>query len=349
MRLQNIQSDGTFKEFVQIPFQADHEESVLENWLEQNPDSVLEDSQLLIIGRQVRTNFNTFIDLLGVDRQGDVVVIELKRDRTPRDTLAQALEYASFTENLDIDNLEALFHKYSGDESSFSDYHRQYFQLEQDEAISFNKDQRIVIVGQRITPEIRQTSIFLRRKGVRVTCLEFGFFEAEEGQKILSSDIVIGRETTKVKTIDTQASQKITQKEFIESLDDNGLPFFQRLFQFAEERKYLINWGRNGFSMNMELHGAHVALCFGYRPQSVFRQSLYTVLFRTGGLLNKTMASEDVALQLSDKIREIDIVAPAGKESKCVLDRKMKEIEIEALFSWFKDLENTILTHGLAE
>ncbi len=58
--------------------------------------NILEDGNLLIIGRQVTTKFDGIIDLLGIDRQGDLVVLELKRDRTPRETLAQVLEYASF-------------------------------------------------------------------------------------------------------------------------------------------------------------------------------------------------------------------------------------------------------------
>jgi len=36
----------------------------------------------------VTTNLNTFIDLLGIDEIGNTVVIELKRDKTPRETLA---------------------------------------------------------------------------------------------------------------------------------------------------------------------------------------------------------------------------------------------------------------------
>ena len=51
----------------------------------------MEDGGLLIIGRQVRTECGAFMDLLGVDRNGDVAVVELKRDRTPRDTIAQIL------------------------------------------------------------------------------------------------------------------------------------------------------------------------------------------------------------------------------------------------------------------
>ncbi len=100
MRIYGIEPDGKFREYVPTPFQIEHEEVILEDWLEENPDGILEDGKLLVIGRQVNTNLGTTIDLLALDRDGNAVVIELKRDRTPRNTLAQALEYASFTEQL---------------------------------------------------------------------------------------------------------------------------------------------------------------------------------------------------------------------------------------------------------
>jgi RecB family endonuclease NucS len=83
MRVFGIQPDGQFSEYIQTPFQVDHEEAILEDWLESNPDGIVEDGRILIIGRQVVINFGGFIDLLGLDRKGDVVVVELKRDRTP--------------------------------------------------------------------------------------------------------------------------------------------------------------------------------------------------------------------------------------------------------------------------
>ena len=78
MRVFSIGSDGEFTEYEQLPFKMDHEESVLEEWLESNPDGILEDGQILIIGRQVRTDLGACIDLLGVDREGNAVVIEFE-------------------------------------------------------------------------------------------------------------------------------------------------------------------------------------------------------------------------------------------------------------------------------
>ena len=86
MRIFGIQSDGNFVEYGQEPFQAGHTEETLHDWLESNPESILEDNELLIIGREVLTDLGGYIDLLGVDSAGNVVVVELKRDQTPRDT-----------------------------------------------------------------------------------------------------------------------------------------------------------------------------------------------------------------------------------------------------------------------
>ena len=202
MRVYGVQEDGKFQEFVATPFQQEHQEATLENWLEENPDGILEDGRVLVIGRQVTTNLGSVIDLLALDREGDVVVLELKRDRTPRDVVAQALEYASFAEQLDALQLEEILQSYMNDDSlALADYHRQYFGLTPDEAVAFNKDQRIVVVGQSVTPEIRQTSAFLRSKGSRVTCVEFSFFQSSEGTRLLSQEIVIGTELPRTQRV----------------------------------------------------------------------------------------------------------------------------------------------------
>ncbi len=73
-------------------------EQMLEDWLARQPDLLGMD--LLVIGRQVLTDFGGRIDLLGIDDSGNLVVVELKRDRTPREIIAQVLDYASWVSTL---------------------------------------------------------------------------------------------------------------------------------------------------------------------------------------------------------------------------------------------------------
>jgi RecB family endonuclease NucS len=54
----------------------------------------------MLIGRQEDTGFGGRIDLLALAPDGSLVLIELKRDKIPRDVVAQSLDYASWVERL---------------------------------------------------------------------------------------------------------------------------------------------------------------------------------------------------------------------------------------------------------
>ncbi|MCY3597266.1 MAG: DUF91 domain-containing protein [Acidimicrobiaceae bacterium] len=53
----------------------------LEDMVAEDP-AALTGTDLLIIGRQVKTDFGGVVDLLGLDDEGRVHVLELKRDKT---------------------------------------------------------------------------------------------------------------------------------------------------------------------------------------------------------------------------------------------------------------------------
>ncbi len=85
-------------------------ESQLETYIESDP-SILGQT-LLIIGRQVPTAHGGFIDLLALDETGTVHILELKRDKTPRDVTAQALDYGSWVSTLSRSDLVAIWGGY---------------------------------------------------------------------------------------------------------------------------------------------------------------------------------------------------------------------------------------------
>ena len=62
----------------------------------------------MLIGRQEDTGVGGRIDLLALAPDGSLVLIELKRERTPRDVVAQALDYAGWVERLRPENISAI-------------------------------------------------------------------------------------------------------------------------------------------------------------------------------------------------------------------------------------------------
>src|SRR5438132_483968 len=91
-------TSGKFVPFEQTPFPD--LEKTLEDWIEANPHLLLEGEQIAVFARQPRTKFGKYLDLLAIDKTGATVIIELKRGETPRDVVAQALEYAAWIDSL---------------------------------------------------------------------------------------------------------------------------------------------------------------------------------------------------------------------------------------------------------
>ena len=344
MRVFSVGAEGGFTEFKQVPFEASHEESVLEEWLESNPDGILEDGPLLIIGRQVPTDLGKSIDLLGLDREGHVVVVELKRARTPRDVVAQSLEYAAFAARLDVDSLERILGEYHPDEAlSLAEHHCEYFGFDHTEAVAFNKDQRIVIIGQSVTREIRQTAMFLGSKGIRVTCVEFTFFRDADGGRLLSQEIVVGREHAKPPRPEVS---KVTRAEFLESCDERGRAVFSRILDLADRKSMSISWGIKGFSMGVEVGGTRVVICYVFPPRT-----LLSALYDRAGLRKKTAAPAEAVEQLQKAAEQTGLFEPAGraKGMKCLVDHPFTEDEANALVAWCESVGQAIREHAVPD
>jgi len=86
------------------------QESRLQELLDQ--DISIASPDWMVIGREVPTAWRQRIDLLAIDGEGNLIVIELKRDRTPREVVAQVLEYGSWVQTLRTDDIARIFNQY---------------------------------------------------------------------------------------------------------------------------------------------------------------------------------------------------------------------------------------------
>ena len=350
MRIFGIQSDGNFVEYGQEPFQVGHTEETLHDWLESNPEGILEDNELLIIGREVLTDLGGYIDLLGVDSAGNVVVVELKRDQTPRDTVAQALEYSAFAERLSVDQLETISRTYMNDESlNFAEHHRQHFDLSESDAVAFNKDQRIVIVCQEVAPQIRQTAQFLNSKGVSVTCVEFAFFQAVGGDRLISQEIVIDGKSRRPVQVSSKSAPVVDEGTFLSSCDENGRAVFSCLLKWSNENAMPITWGTKGFSTSVVIDDVRVPVCYAYPPHSVYKQSLYTAFGGSGSIKSKVAVPEEVIHDIQEKAQNTGMFTAAGQDVKCLINRSLTDDEVSSLLSVCKSIADAIQKYGLKQ
>jgi len=272
MKVFTINRDGKLIEYKEREFCEIKGEEDLEELLEYNPEYFFKGSKVMIIGRQVRTNLNSFIDLLGIDISGNTVVVELKRGKTPRETLAQLLEYASFVQNLNYEELNEIYRLYTGADRDLEDEHRQFFNQTRDEQVSFNKSTKLMIVAQEISREIKQTALFLRRVGVDIYCIEFKYFETTSGEQIITNEFIVGEDDF----IKESMSIEKNKEDFFKMLDKNSTILFKRIFTFAEENDLSIKWGAKGFSLNVNINEERIALFFGFPINSPAGQSICT-------------------------------------------------------------------------
>ena len=344
MRLFTIDKNGKMILYKKHDFKELHQEFDLEILLENNPEYFFEDSKILVIGRQVTTNLNTFIDLLGLDNMGNTVAIELKRDKTPRETVAQLLEYASFVEKLDYSQLNDIFQDYSSEESSLEEYHQQYFESNAADQISYNKSTKLIIVAQEISKEIRQTALFLREKGLDIYCASFKYFKTKNGEEIISLEFIVGEEEFIRKKVQTVSLPKISEKQFLNSLDKNGKNVFGKIINFGKENDLLYNWGSKGFSLNVGIDNELVTLLFGYPPKSVYKQSIYTGFEM---ITKKVNNSEEVVDFYKTQIKNFSYFKDAGSISKWLISKSYSGEEIKRFLKVLEKVMLKIKENGL--
>ncbi|MFG5858988.1 endonuclease NucS [Dysgonomonas sp. Shenzhen-Wh21] len=189
MSLYKISNEQLF-EISSVQFQDfSYLEKHIQNLITKDPNVLGED--LLIISEEYTDwqESKKRLDLLALDRSGNLVVIEIKRDNDGFHMDLQAIRYASMLSLMTYDNVINTYSKYlekqgkdgSGAQKGINDF----LNYNEEKDFEFAKDIRIILVNNHYSKELTSSVLWLRKKGIDIKCIQFTPYKNEGDQDIL--------------------------------------------------------------------------------------------------------------------------------------------------------------------
>ena len=242
-----------------ISFSALEAEEKLQSLLEKNVGVI--DGDLMIVGRQVPTAFGKVIDLLAIDAEGELVIVELKRDKTPREVVAQAIDYASWVQGLTYEDITGIFSTFNPSkrfEQAFAE------RFETDPPEELNQDHRIIIVASELDSGTERIINYLSTGyGVPINAVFFRYFK-ESGHEYLSRSWLIDPNQAEAQS-DKSTARSARRKE-----PWNGRDFYvsfgddrRRSWEDAQKYGFISAGGGKWYSSTLSLlsPGVRIFVC----------------------------------------------------------------------------------------
>lgn len=152
-------------------------------------------NQLLVIGRQVVTEYGGRVDLLCIDQEGTLYVIEIKKDRTPREVVAQTMDYGYWVRDLGDDDVRDIYAR--DHDVDFDEAFRSAFELEPPETI--NDEHQLVIVASALDAASERIVTYAGSFGLPVNVVFFQTFEEDGTQYLTRTWLIDPIEETNVR------------------------------------------------------------------------------------------------------------------------------------------------------
>jgi hypothetical protein len=134
---------------------------------------------LLVLGRQVQTDFAGRVDLLCIDQDGKLYVVEIKKERTPREVVAQAMDYGYWVRDLTYQDVRDIWSR-NHDQGDFDEAFRSTFKLEPPEVIDV--EHQLVIVASALDPASERIVLYAQGYGLPLNVVFFQTFQQDGNQ-----------------------------------------------------------------------------------------------------------------------------------------------------------------------
>ncbi len=247
-------------------------EEMLENWLADDISMVSDD--LLVIGRQVDSDLGGVLDLLAIDINGDLAVLELKRDKTHRDVVAQALHYAAWVRTLTWEQVEEIASDFY-DGASLEKKFRDKFDEPLPDAI--NTAHQIYIVAAEMDPVSETIVRYLSEEySANINVIFFRHFQDEERGEFLGRSWLM--EPSEVQTREASGKRRATLslEQLRESAGEKGVSDqYSALFEFFSNRARIWRTKSN-VAFVFDLGEGRRSVFSAYPGRSSAEEGLYT-------------------------------------------------------------------------
>lgn len=216
------------KRFTELGF---GERKHLQEWLEHCPQALAqgEGEELLIIQKEF-DGFNDTrerLDLLALDKEGNLVIIENKLDDSGRDVVWQALKYASYCASLSKPQVVDIYQRYLNQKAQQTgatpnraeDKLIEFLDVDGLESVQINRigTQRLILVAAHYRKEVTSTILWLSQFGIACQCFKVTPYQAGSElflnvEQIIptpeSSDFMIGMATKEAEEKNADNEQK---------------------------------------------------------------------------------------------------------------------------------------------
>jgi hypothetical protein len=229
-------------------------EDKLQNAVERDL-SIISD-ELLTIGSQVHTAFGKKIDLLAMNPEGNLVIIELKRGKTPREVVAQTLDYASWVKDLSFDDIADTFRQYNNNkelEEAFQDK----FGVQLPEEL--NNQHEMIVVCSSLDSESERIINYLSLYKVPINVVFFKYFKQNDKEFLTRSWLINPNELTEkgITTKDGSKKEPWNGKDFVCNIDEaDGISSWEDCIKYG----FISAGGKRWYiaSLNQLFPGARV-------------------------------------------------------------------------------------------
>ncbi|CAE6918312.1 PDDEXK family nuclease [Vibrio sp. B1ASS3] len=157
------------------------------------------------------------IDLLAIDRNANLVVIELKRDEIGAHMELQALRYAAMISTMTFDKACEYFERYIAKEEleiNARETILEFVDLDESSLDDFGNDVRIVLASADFGKELTTSVLWLRDKGIDISCVRLTPYRYKDDVLINAEQIIPVPEVEayQVKFREKQAEQRTSKK-----------------------------------------------------------------------------------------------------------------------------------------